>query len=379
VSNYRELESRRRQRTWLLLNLGADRGRRSRSRLRLWMLVHVLVLGSLVYSVVAVVTPGLPAPPIVTSLRAESDQRIALTPAPARIPTKRELLHPTGKHFGVSTFKAPWAGAEIDRVARLSGAHPTMIEYFVKWTEPFRPGAVSLCYSQDALPVLSWEPWAGPEPGLDQPAYSLARIAAGRDDAYIARFARAIRAQRWPVVLRFAHEMNGNWYPWSEQRNGNRPGDYVRAWRHVHALFDRVGARNVIWVWSPNIIRAVPGVSLRALYPGDQWVDWVGVVGYGVGETTAAATFDPTLAVLRQVTRRPVLITETGAQPGPYKAAWTANLFQWLKAHHEVIGFIWFERNKAAGGRADWRFTADSRSLRAFKGGIARTKLARRP
>jgi beta-mannanase len=180
-------------------------------------------------------------------------------------------------------------------------------------------------------------------------------------------------------MLRFAHEMNGNWYPWSEQRNGNRPGDYVRAWRHVHALFDRVGARNVIWVWSPNIIRAVPGVSLRALYPGDQWVDWVGMVGYGVGETTAGATFDPTLAVLRQVTRRPVLITETGAQPGPYKATWTANLFQWLKAHHEVIGFIWFERNKAAGGRADWRFTADSRTLRAFKGGIVRTKLARRP
>ena len=341
------------------------------------MLVHAVLLGCLVYSVVAVVTPGLPAPPIVTNLRDEPAQRVALTPTPPPVPSKRQLLHPAGKHFGVSTYKAPWSSAEVDQVARLSGVHPTLIEYFVKWTEPFRPAAVSLCYNQGAVPVLSWEPWAGPERGLNQPAYSLARIAAGQYDGYIQRFARGVRAQRWPVVLRFAHEMNGYWYPWSEQRSGNRQGDYVRAWRHVHAVFDRVGATNVIWVWSPNIIRAVPGVSLQALYPGDRYVDWVGVVGYGVRESTAAATFDPTLAILQRITRRPVLITETAAQPGASKALWTANFFRWLNSHHDVIGFIWFERDKATGGRTDWRFTADSQTLRAFRSGIARTKLVR--
>jgi len=377
VSDYDDFASRRRQTAWLLMNMRPSSGQRPRSRLRLWMLVHAVLLGSLVYGVVAVVTPGLPAPRIVAGLRPEPLRRVALTPAPVPVPSKRQLVHPTGKHFGVSTYKAPWVSGEIDRVAKLSGAHPTMIEYFVKWTEPFRPSAVSLCYRQDALPVMSWEPWAGPEHGLDQPAYALARIASGRYDAYITRFAKGVRDQRWPVVLRFAHEMNGFWYPWSEQRSGNRPGDYVRAWRHVRAVFDRVGATNVIWVWSPNIIRAVPGVSLRALYPGDRYVDWVGVVGYGVRELTAAATFDPTLAVLHRITRRPVLITETAAQPGPAKALWAADFFRWLKRHHEVIGFIWFERNRATGGRTDWRFTADRRTLAAFRNGIARTRLAR--
>jgi beta-mannanase len=324
-----------------------------------------------------VVTPGLPAPRIVSSLRTKPIQRISFTPAPPTVPSKGQILHLVGKQFGVSTYKAPWSLAEVDQVAKASGVHPTMIEYFVKWTEPFRPEAVSLCYNQNALPVLSWEPWAGPEHGLDQPAYALAGIAAGKYDNYIAQFAKGIRNQRWPVVLRFAHEMNGNWYPWSEQRAGNRPGDYVRAWRHVHALFDRVGATNVIWVWSPNIIRAVPGVSLQALYPGDRYVDWVGVVGYGVRESTAATTFDPTLAVLRQFTQRPVLITETGAQPGATKAVWTSDFFRWLNLHHEVIGFIWFERDKSTGGRTDWRFTADPLTLRAFRNGIARTKLVR--
>jgi hypothetical protein len=378
VSDY-NFASRRRQRAWLLINMGPNSGRRSRSRLRLWMLVHAVLLGSLVYGVVAVVTPGLPAPSIVATLRNEPLRRVAITPIPPPVPRKRQLLHLTGKHFGVSTYKAPWSSAEVDRAAKLSGAHPTLIEYFVKWTEPFRPAAVSLCYNRDALPVLSWEPWAGPERGLDQPAYALAGIATGKYDAYITRFAKGVRNQRWPVVLRFAHEMNGNWYPWSEQRSGNRPGDYVRAWRHVRAVFDRVGATNVIWVWSPNIIRAVPGVSLQALYPGDRYVDWVGVVGYGVRETTASETFDPTLAILQQITHRPVMITETGAQPGASKAMWTADFFRWLNRHHEVIGFIWFERNKTTGGRTDWRFTADSRTLRAFQVGIARTKVARIP
>ncbi len=341
--------------------------------------VHAVLLGLLVYGVVAAVTPGVPAPPIVTSLRNEPARRVALTPLPPPVPGRRQLLRPTGKHFGVSTRAAPWAWAEIDHAGKLAGAQPTLIEYFVKWTEQFSPAAVSMCYSQDALPVLSWEPWAGPAHGVDQPAYALARIAAGGYDQYITRFAQGIRDQRWPVVLRFAHEMNGHWYPWSERRSGNRPGDYVRAWRHLRAVFDRVGASNVIWVWSPNIIRAVPNVSLQALYPGDRYVDWVGVVGYGVGERTAAEVFDPTLAVLRRFTQRPVLVTEVGAEPGVNKATWTADFFRWLNRHPDVIGFIWFERNKAAGGRVDWRFTADKPTLLAFQRGIAQTPLAQPP
>ena len=347
----------------------------------MWMLVHALVLGSLTYGVVAVTTPGLPAPPIVTSLRArqEAVQRAVLTPAPPPIPSKGQLVRPTGKHFGVSTYQAPWLWPEVQRVARLAGARPTLIEYFVKWTEGFRPAAVATCYGQDALPVLSWEPWAGPDHGLDQPRYALAAIAAGRFDPYIIRFAQGIRQQRWPVVLRFAHEMNGPWYPWSEQRSGNRPGDYVRAWRHVHNVFQRVGAGNVIWVWSPNILRPVPRVSLKALYPGDRYVDWVGLVGYAVGERTGAQVFDPTLAALRAFTRRPVLVTETGAQPGPNKAPWTADFFGWLNRHRDVIGFVWFQHDQATGGGADWKFSSDPATLQAFRQGLAHTRLARTP
>jgi beta-mannanase len=54
-------------------------------------------------------------------------------------------------------------------------------------------------------------------------------------------------------MLRFAHEMNGNWYPWSEGVNGNAAGQYVPAYRRVVTLFRSVGVTNVTWVWSPKV------------------------------------------------------------------------------------------------------------------------------
>ena len=49
----------------------------------------------------------------------------------------------------------------------------------------------------------------------------------------------ATDAKTWghPFFMRMDHEMNGKWYPWSEQVNGNQPGGYVRMWRHVHDIF----------------------------------------------------------------------------------------------------------------------------------------------
>ena len=87
-----------------------------------------------------------------------------------------------------------------------------------------------------------------------QPAYRLSRIIDGDYDQYIKSWAEGIKALGFPIAIRFAHEMNGTWYPWCERTNGNRPGQYVRAWRHVHDIFSEVGATNVTWVWSPNII-----------------------------------------------------------------------------------------------------------------------------
>ena len=88
----------------------------------------------------------------------------------------------------------------------------------------------------------------------------------GSSIAYIRSWARALAAFDGPVRLRFAQEMNGDWYPWGAGTNGNTPAEFVSAWRHVHDIFAAAGATNVQWVWSPVSgapSAVLPGRSVR--------------------------------------------------------------------------------------------------------------------
>jgi hypothetical protein len=68
--------------------------------------------------------------------------------------------------------------------------------------------------------LVSWEPWRPVSDDLGvaeqfrpQPGYRNRDIAGGVQDAYIARFARSLATFRGRVDVRYAHEMNGTWYP----------------------------------------------------------------------------------------------------------------------------------------------------------------------
>jgi hypothetical protein len=149
-------------------------------------------------------------------------------------------------------------------------------------------------------------------------------------------------------------------------------------WRHVWRIFKAEHATNVIWVWSPNIQkRSHPGMpDLSAEYPGDKYVDWVGIDGYYYSHTNNDQSFkdvfDPTMAQLRQAApNKPWLISETGVALGPNKPAQIKNLLHGVLNHPRLNGFVYFDQYKPY-DRSDWRFDApgDSASLQAFTAGI---------
>ena len=111
--------------------------------------------------------------------------------------------------------------------------------------------------------------------------------------------------------------MNGNWYPWGTGQTS--ASAFVAAWRHIHNLFIQAGASNVIWVWNPNIINPVPQVQLEPYWPGDAYVDWVGITGYfpTSGPETFASLYDPTMAEIKKFTTKPIIIAETSVETGP--------------------------------------------------------------
>jgi hypothetical protein len=235
----------------------------------------------------------------------------------------------TGQPFAIISFYQAW------------GDRPDEAEF------PLR--AVSTIDRLGSVPMITWEPWVKDfdselRPNLPKPAEreyaSLSAIARGDYDFYVTRWAAAAAQYRKPFYLRFAHEMNDPYrYPWGPQ-NGNRPDDFIAAWKHVHLIFQKMNATNVLWVWSPHI--SMPWFEYY--YPGDEWVDWIGTGVLNYGDTAPWSrwwTFHqivekayPALLKLH----KPIMITEFGSvTSGGDAAQWYA---QALRDVHEKYGAI---------------------------------------
>ncbi len=230
---------------------------------------------------------------------------------------------------------------------------------------------------------LAWEPWNPGAPDLvNQPSYRLSRITAGYFDADIHRWAREMRDFGYPVIIRPMGEMNGDWTSWSGSVNGNSPADYIPAWRHIHDIFVQEGATNVKWDWSPNRDGDTASATntFNTYYPGDAYVDYVGIDGYNWGTlyNTPAWTsqwqdidtiFGPSYDVFTTRTSKPAMISETAStEVGGSKADWITNAFARLPVRFpRVESLTWFNIDK----ETDWRVESSPASLAAFRAAVA--------
>jgi beta-mannanase len=279
---------------------------------------------------------------------------------------------------------APFEARTIDTFESHAGKRASIVHWGQPWWhagkyQPFYADDYERVRLRGAIPMINWSSWDYSN-GVNQPDFRLAGIADGRHDDYIRQWALGAKAWGHPLFLRFDHEMNGWWqFPWSEQVNGNRPGDFVRAWRHVHDIFVEVGATNVTWVWCPNI--AGPGTTpLASLYPGDQYVDWVGMDGYNWGTDRGntwqsfAQVFGDTYDQLRRLApAKPIMLGEwASSENGGSKAAWIADaLGVQLPLRYPMIkAIVWFNWNDDD-PQLSWTVESSSASAAAFAQGIA--------
>jgi cellulose synthase (UDP-forming) len=272
----------------------------------------------------------------------------------------------------------PWRTADLGEVnafEQTAHAHVGIVMWFADWKHA-RPEQSQLraIAHRGSIPEISWEPWDYSKNVHTQPQYTLASIIGGRHDAYIHTWARGLRAYGRPVLLRLAQEMNGNWYPWSEATNRNRPGQFVRAWRHVHDIFTSEHVTNVKWVWSP----AAGTLAIRrSQYPGDAYVDVLGLSVFNGGTSlnwggwrSFARIFDTSERVLHQIApTKPIQISEVAsAERGGNKAAWIMRMFTDLHRHPAVRSLIWYDLVK----QTQWPITSSRRAVRAFAAGAAK-------
>ena len=119
--------------------------------------------------------------------------------------------------------------------------------------------------------------------------FKYTNITSGLQDTYITQFAQAAKAYRGRVLIRFAHEMDGYWFPWGMGNFDNTPPTFIAAGATCGRSSMTWAPTNVRWVWSPNgcdcakPTKQPPDVGLDALYPGDKYVDYLGFSAFNWG------------------------------------------------------------------------------------------------
>lgn len=245
----------------------------------------------------------------------------------------------------------------------------------VHWGQPFcklDQSALKSVSARGAVTLLS----------MDTFSTTLASIVEKKQDAAIDAFAKSCALWGGPLLLRFDWEMNGTWYPWSKEGAQT----YVKAWRYFH---DRVKpvAPNVSWVWCPNTIYSTAS-EIAPWYPGNAYVDWVGVDGYNRGTNpykpdrwkTPVEVFSSTYKRLGEVAPgKPIIICETAStEYGGSKATWITELFKALPTSFpRVRALVWFNWNIVeGGGRMDWPIESSPKAQEAFRAAVASSSIA---
>ncbi|GAG81757.1 unnamed protein product [marine sediment metagenome] len=230
--------------------------------------------------------------------------------------------------------------------------------WYVHWTEPFPATDAGIVYANGSIPLITWEPW------ITRPL--------GTYESYVREFLQAAKDWGKPLFLRFAHEMNGNWYPWDGFHNGEQsaPDKYKQAWLYIYNVREELGADNVNLVWCPNNTNQ-PNVSWNEIsqyYPGDQYVDWIGMDGYNWGYGSWQrfdSVFSNIYQSLTSLTSKPIMIGEfASAENGGSKAGWIADAFSNIKNNYPRVKlFCWFNINK----ERDWRINSSGSAEAAFQ------------
>jgi hypothetical protein len=255
-------------------------------------------------------------------------------PLPVQLPAA------TGAYLGVYTHGLPDSYSGVAAFNSATQAKPDVVMYYSGWFVPFPAKFATTVANNGAVPLVQ----------MDPDNISVSDIASGRYDGYLSAYAEAVHAYRHPVVMSFGHEMNGTWYSWGYKQTS--AAVFVAAWRHIVKLFRVLGARNVTWMWTVNIVNHAHGGTIPSpgrWWPGGSYVNWVGIDGYYLKPSWKfAPLFGPTITAVRKLTLDPILVAETGAVPAAGQPAKIADLFSGIH-QYGLLGFVWFNSTTRTG------------------------------
>lgn len=227
-------------------------------------------------------------------------------------------------------------------------------------------GLFETTWGRDQIPHVFWQPFFPSQENASQDVCT--EIAAGEYDDRIEAWASTL--SEWAtetdgpdrrIYLNLAPEMNGDWSPWSPALGDDTEEDFVEMWRRIHDIHadTNLEEEHVQWVWTLD--NTTRGVDREAVYPGDDYVDWVSIHGYNWTRwgpwISPEEVYGPTIDVMRSITDKPLAITEfacssetdDGGNDPERKDEWIEDGFEYLR-EQDVRMSLYFNLTK----ETDW-------------------------
>jgi hypothetical protein len=207
------------------------------------------------------------------------------------------------------------------------------------------------------------------EQNKEEPVFRLQAIIDGQFDSALQDWCASAHNFGTPLLAEYGTEVNGEWFSWNGVWNGagavsdyglpsepDGPERFKDAYRHIIQTCREAGADNIVWVFHINAgdWPAETWNAFENYYPGDEWIDWIGVSIYGAQtpQDDACEEFragmDALYPRLQALTAsKPIFIAEFGAaknNPLCDQVEWARaalndiTAFRWPR----LIGFSWW-------------------------------------
>lgn len=315
-----------------------------------------------------------------------------------------KLLTPTEDEIYFGAF--PDFGGSEDQVSRTRvESFENLIDKKITWAYfsqnwfngiTYPKEAIHAIDATGAIPFVRLMPRSSEQQFVPEEQFSLQKIIDGVYDRELRAWARAAKEDDIPLLMDFAVEPNGNWFGWSGIFNGADTKDgygdpnyydgaerYRDAYRHIIDLFNEEDVRNVTWFFHADIhsMPDEPWNQPKLYYPGDAYIDWVGISLYGAMSPNESSweMFDEILeqgyqSILDISSEKPFALLEFGVtdhDPLGSKALWLENAFETILAG-EYINFkaisYWHENwEEEDGSIASLRVDSSPESEAMFK------------
>ena len=202
------------------------------------------------------------------------------------------------------------------------------------WTNgiSFPTDAVETISSTGKIPFIRLMPRTSFEEYVADTLYSMQKIIDGDFDDELTQWAKDAANTGIPLLAEFGTEVNGSWFPWNGLYNGAGQTDGYRdnsiadgperfrdAYRHIIDICRENGATNITWFFHIDADSEPSDEwnDFENYYPGDDYIDWIGVSVYGPVEEgdeyrEFSEPLDEVYQRMSELTDKPIAILEFG-------------------------------------------------------------------